>query len=160
MLFDFDGHQDFWDAIKLARKNDFKVAFSNMCIEYWFVLHFEDHDGKPISMKKDSHSKAQIDMINKHISRYNRKNNESIKLYDEDSKEIEDDFFDLLMAEDDVTHNRRIVDAYERAKAIHEDKLAQGAEYRESVTAVYKLMEELGTIQYDKQKKKHKLCSY
>lgn len=41
MIFDYDGHDDFWDAIKFARKNGFQVAFSSMCIEYWFVLHFE-----------------------------------------------------------------------------------------------------------------------
>lgn len=38
MIFDYDGHDDFWDAIKFARKNGFQVAFSSMCIEYWFVL--------------------------------------------------------------------------------------------------------------------------
>lgn len=42
-------------------------------------------------------------------------------------------------------------------KFIHENKLAVGAEYQESVTTVYKLMEELGTIQYNKQKDKYEL---
>ena len=82
-------------------------------------------------------------MINKYIGQYNKKNKGSINLYDINSKEIEDDFFDLLMAEDDITHNRRIIDAYLRAKVIHE--------------TVYKLMEELGTIQYNKQKDKYEL---
>ena len=157
MIFDYDGHDDFWDAIKFARKNGFQVAFSSMCIEYWFVLHFENHDGNPIPIKEGSHSKAQIEMINKYIGQYNKKNKGSINLYDINSKEIEDDFFDLLMAEDDITHNRRIIDAYLRAKVIHENKLAVGAECQESVTTVYKLMEELGTIQYTKQKDKYEL---
>lgn len=160
MIFDFDGHHDFWDAIKFARKNDFQVAFSSMCIEYWFVLHFEAHDGNPIPVKGGSHSKAQIEMINKYINQYNRKAGESICLYDMNRKEIEDDFFDFLMAEDDITHNRRIINAYQRAKAIHEYKLAVGSEYLESVTTIYQLMEELGTIQYNTQKKKYELCSY
>lgn len=54
-------------------------------------------------------------------------------------------------------NNRRIIDAYLRAKVIHENKLAVGAECQESVTTVYKLMEELGTIQYNKQKDKYEL---
>ena len=95
--------------------------------------------------------------IPKYIGQYNKKNKGSINLYDINSKEIEDDFFDLLMAEDDITHNRRIIDAYLRAKVIHENKLAVGAECQESVTTVYKLMEELGTIQYNKQKDKYEL---
>ena len=74
MIFDYDGHDDFWDAIKFARKNGFQVAFSSMCIEYWFVLHFENHDGNPIPIKEGSHSKAQIEMINKYIGQYNKKN--------------------------------------------------------------------------------------
>lgn len=160
MVFDFDGHDDFWEAIKLARQNDFKVAFSSMCIEYWFILHFENHDGSPIPMKGSSHSKAQIDIINKHILQYNRRSTSPVNLYDENSKEINDDFFDVLMAEDGITHNRRIIDAFERAKDIHENKFANGAEYRESVTTIYKLMEELGTIQYDEHDRKYKLCSY
>ena len=41
-------------------------------------------------------------MINKYIGQYNKKNKGSINLYDINSKEIEDDFFDLLMAEDDT----------------------------------------------------------
>ena len=62
------------------------------------------------------------------------------------------------MAEDDITYNnRRIIDAYLRAKVIHENKLAVGAEYQESVTTVYKLMEELGAIQYNMLKNEYEL---
>lgn len=94
------------------------------------------------------------------LVQYNRKRVAHVNLYDENSKEINDDFFDVLMAEDGITHNRRIIDAFERAKAIHKSKLANGAEYRESVTTIYELMEELGTIQYDENDRKYKLCSY
>lgn len=90
-------------------------------------------------MKGSSHSKAQIDIINKHIVQYNRKRVAHVNLYDENSKEINDDFFDVLMAEDGITHNRRIIDAFERAKAIHKSKLTNGAEYRESVTTIYEV---------------------
>jgi len=42
------------------------------------------------------------------------------------------------------THNQRLVDAYNRAKAIHEAKKSIGAEFTESVTTMYELMKELG----------------
>ena len=39
LVYDYDGHEDFAASIKIARQYGFRVAFSNMCIEYWFVLH-------------------------------------------------------------------------------------------------------------------------
>ena len=59
---------------------------------------------------------------------------------------MEEDFFDLMMAIHPETHNQRLVDAYNRAKAIHETKKAQGAEFTESVTTLYELMKELGVV--------------
>ncbi len=66
LVFDDDGRADFAEGIKLARDKGFGVAFSSMCIEYWFLLHFQNQDGSPIPMIGDSHSKAQIQTINKH----------------------------------------------------------------------------------------------
>ena len=146
LMYDCDGHEDFAESIVKARKYGFKVVFSNMCIEYWFVLHFYTHDGRPISMKADSHSQAQIDMINDYIKRYNRKAVAKVKEYDGDSKKVEDDFFDLMLAVDPQTHNRRIIDAYDRAKTIHTKKKANGAEFCESVTTMYEFLKEIGVI--------------
>lgn len=146
LVYDCDGHEDFAVSIKIARKYGFRVAFSNMCIEYWFVLHFYDMDGQPIPMKGFSHSQAQIDLVNKAIELYNKKASVKVKLYDSESKTVEEDFFELMMAFHPETHNQRLVDAYNRAKAIHETKKVQGAEFTESVTTMYELIKELGVI--------------
>ena len=146
LVYDCDGHKDFAVSIKIARKYGFRVAFSNMCIEYWFVLHFYDMDGQPRPMKGFSHSQAQIDLVNKAIELYNKKASVKVKLYDSESKAVEEDFFELMMAFHPETHNQRLVDAYNRAKAIHETKKVQGAEFTESVTTMYELIKELGVI--------------
>lgn len=146
LVYDCDGHEDYAVSIKIARKYGFRVAFSNMCIEYWFVLHFYDMDGQPIPMKGFSHSQAQIDLVNKAIELYNKKASVKVKLYDSESKAVEEDFFELMMAFHPETHNQRLVDAYNRAKAIHETKKVQGAEFTESVTTMYELIKELGVI--------------
>ena len=97
-------------------------------------------------MKNDSHSQAQIDLVNRAIELYNRHAPVKVKPYDSGSKAVEEDFFDLLMAIHPETHNQRLVDAYNRAKTIHETKKAQGAEFTESVTTLYELMKELGVV--------------
>lgn len=152
MMFDYDGHKDFAEAIRLAVSKGFRVAFSNMCIEYWFLLHFEDNSGIPIPMVNGSHSQAQIDKINCYIKLYNQKIQKNklkiktIPLYDSNTKTIEDVFFDFLLAVDDVYKKRRIVLAFERAKGIHETKKKKGDEFSESVTTIYELLIELGVI--------------
>lgn len=146
LVFDYDGHADFSEAIKLARQNGFKVAFSSMCIEYWFDLHFIEHDGKPIPMVDNSHSKAQINIINDFIKKYNKTAKTKVKLYDDESKNVEADLFDLMLSVNPVTKNRRIVDAYKQAEAHHLRKKQAGCEFSESVTTIYELLRELGVI--------------
>ena len=114
LVFDYDGHKDFAQAIKLARSKGFKVAFSSMCIEYWFDLHFIEHDGNPIPMVSNSHSTAQINIINNFINKYNKTAKTKVKLYDDESKNVEADLFDLMLSVNPVTKNRRIVDAYKQ----------------------------------------------
>ena len=41
-VFDRDEHDDVKDAIAKAGANGICVAFSNPCIELWFILHFAD----------------------------------------------------------------------------------------------------------------------
>jgi hypothetical protein len=147
LVFDYDGRPDFAAGIKLAREKGFGVAFSSMCIEYWFLLHFENHNGSAIPMVGDSHSEAQIRMINKHIRAYNKRTGANIAEYSHDSKVVDEDFFDLMLASDPSTKKSRIVTAFERAKEIHETKVADGAEFAESVTTMYELMLALGVIE-------------
>ena len=146
LMFDYDGHNDFRDAIKLARENGFNVAYSSMCIEYWFLLHFETHDGTPIPMIEDSHSMAQIKRINYHIKKLNKSLKTPVALYDSDSKCVNEDFYDLMLAVNKETGNRRIVDAVIRANDIYEKKRANGSETQESVTTIYQLLIALGAI--------------
>lgn len=146
LMFDYDGHEDFRDAIKLARERGFNVAFSSMCIEYWFLLHFENHDGLPIPLIEDSHSMAQIKSINRHINKLNKSLKTPVAMYDSNSKCVKEDFYDLMLAVNEDTGNRRIVDAVIRAKNIYDRKRADGAETQESVTTIYQLLIALGAI--------------
>ena len=98
-------------------------------------------------MKGDSHSQAQIDMINTFIRRFNRTAEIPIKEYDGESKVVNEDFFEFMLAVDHATHHRRILDAYSRAKSIYNRKKAAGTEFNESVTSMYELLKELGVIQ-------------
>jgi hypothetical protein len=94
----------------------------------------------------NSHSEAQIKEINRYIEKYNKQAKISVREYSMDSKKIEEDFFDLMLAVDPVTQKRRIVLAYERAKNIYDRKKADGAELNESVTTIFELLEKLGSI--------------
>ena len=146
LVYDCDGHEDFAESVKRARAYGFRVAFSNMCIEYWFALHFYPLDGSAIPMRGDSHSQAQIDMINRAIELYNKTAQVKVQPYDIGSKRVEEDFFDLMLAIHPQTHRKRLLDAYQRAKTIHKCKKVQGAETRESVTTLYELMKELRVV--------------
>ena len=147
LIYDADGRADFAESVKLARKYGFDVAFSNMCIEYWFMLHFYDHDGSPIRMWGNSHSMAQIRRINEYITEYNKTSPIQVPLYDSGSKSIEEDLFEMMLAVAPRYKKRRIELAYDRAKGIHVYKKSNGAEFLESVTSIYQLLEALGVIE-------------
>lgn len=48
VVFDKDDwtNSDFNTAIQLAESNGFSVAYSNQAFEYWFILHFNLHQGQ------------------------------------------------------------------------------------------------------------------
>lgn len=153
LMFDYDGHDDFSKAIKEARTLGFEIAFSSMCIEYWFLLHFQNHDGDSIPCKNNSHSYAQIEILNKHIKKYNSAldaNKPRVKLYDSGSKNVEEDLFELMLAIDPVTRNRRIEDACTRSCNIHRGKCQNGAEFEESVTTMYQFLKTIGFVKQDR----------
>lgn len=43
-VFDADVHPRLSEAFQLARRHGIEVAFSNPCVELWFLLHFEDQN--------------------------------------------------------------------------------------------------------------------
>jgi hypothetical protein len=44
-IFDRDEHPKLPQAFDLARRHDVRTAFSNPCLELWFLLHFQDQTG-------------------------------------------------------------------------------------------------------------------
>ena len=46
-VFDCDDNKDkeLYSANSYAEKHGYKIIFSNPCFEYWYLLHFEKHDG-------------------------------------------------------------------------------------------------------------------
>lgn len=41
VVFDKDGHSNIPDAFSLANTKKISIAFSNICFEYWILLHYE-----------------------------------------------------------------------------------------------------------------------
>lgn len=128
---DFDVN-DFNNAIVLANSYDFGVAYSNQAFEYWFILHFNDHQGGGIN-RKDYH-----EIINKLIKPFD------VKYDGNGSKLVEDDFFELLDGYDENTGQLRKILAISRAKRnyeFHAPNLNPAIE--ESTTTVFRIIEEL-----------------
>lgn len=127
--------ENFNNAIWLAEKLGFGIAYSNQAFEYWLILHFEDHQGGAI------HRNVYGDKINSYINKLGMH-------YDyEGSKKIEQDFFDSLNVIEYVDRNgeefSRCDIAIKRAEKIYNrlDHTNPGAE--ESSTTVFKLVKEL-----------------
>lgn len=66
-VFDRDEHDDFDDAVMAAAAQDIKIAYSNPCIELWFVLHFEGGTGWIHRSKVQKDSKRLL-KCDKHLS--------------------------------------------------------------------------------------------
>lgn len=122
LVFDKDDNEDFEDAIKLAISKNYKVAYSNQAVEYWFILHFYDHHGEQLSRE------SYADMINYHIDPLGAK-------YD-DSKIVSREFFDILMSKNPESQKARYQEAFDRAERILSDNPHRT---EESVTMVHKL---------------------
>lgn len=154
---DDDGRKD-WNLMLNLNSKDFankelRFAYSSMCIEYWILLHFRDHNGDIIHCTTDSdHSSRTIRLIDDEIKKYNKKNNDNIPFYAKD--DWLKDNFDFFMAVNDAnplhfpTPKPRIVEAVVRARKIHEDKKNKRCEYTESVTTFYQFLEYLGVVYY------------
>lgn len=132
VVFDRDSFNPhaFQEAIRLAEKNGFGVAWSNQSFEYWLILHFEDHQGGGMGRK------LYGDKINGYIVP------EGAYYDSEGSKHISADFFTLLESLDPKTRLPRQELAIRRAKRNHNFWLAEGCPMAdaESCTLVYKLI--------------------
>lgn len=115
-VFDKDEFKDFDEAIRLAKKNNIEVAFSNQAFELWFILHYKyiAH-----SMHRDKY-KAEIEA-------YTGK----------DYSKTNDKMYELL--------RNKIDQAITNAKKGHQKHKLENEVYSswESCTTVYRLVEEL-----------------
>jgi len=158
-VFDNDGRVNIQKILRLQNKKieniPVYIAFSTMCIEYWFLLHFCKHNGNPIYQTCDpDHSAGTIKLINQEIVKCNKTRKKSLPLYAKSKGWIENHFDDFFLEENNsnplkfLEKKPRIVEAFVRAKQIHETKIASGNEFEESVTTFYKLLEYLGVVYY------------
>ncbi|WP_293785699.1 RloB family protein [uncultured Pedobacter sp.] len=132
-VFDKDDfpNSDFNDAIKLAKTNGLKVAYSNMSFEYWMILHFDDHQGGGM------HRSRYDEVINKHLKPFH------LEYEGEDSKLVTQDIFDVLMSKGPKTETDRVLLAIERAKRNYELFDHTSPANEESSTTVFELVDEL-----------------
>ena len=123
--------ENFNEAIQLATRNRFKVAYSNQSFEYWLILHFNDHQGG--ALHRDDYHKKINDCIGPWGCSYDSKG----------SKIVSADLFDLLEAKDPIEKEERRLLACKRARRIYHlfDHSSPASE--ESSTTVFLLVEEL-----------------
>ena len=123
--------KNFNDAVKLAERNGFGVAYSNQAFEYWLILHFDDHQGGGMN---------RID--------YNNKINQLLKpfglTYDgESNKIITEEIFEVLDGIDKKTNKERKQLAISRAERNYDLFDHTNLANEESSTTVFRLVEEL-----------------
>jgi len=130
-VFDKDEHHNFNNAINKAKANGIKVAYSNQAFEYWFILHFDDHQGGQM-----------------HRSLYHKKINTILAPFKltyagKRGKIVSNDFYDLMMSADRKYHKKRVHLAIERAKRNYNKLDHTNPATEESSTTVFMLVEEL-----------------
>lgn len=132
-VFDKDdfNEQDFNNAIEIAKSNNFGIAYSNQAFEYWFILHFNDHQGGGM------HRNDYNDRINSLLKPY------KVKYDGNGSKIVEEDFFELLDGFDEKTKNKRVELAIARAERNHKQFDQTNPARAESSTTVFLLVQEL-----------------
>jgi hypothetical protein len=122
---------DFNNAITITTANNFGVAYSNQAFEYWLILHFEDHQGG--GMNSDKYDQT----INRYINPLGAN-------YDgEGSKNITEDFFEILDGIDTKTNRPRIELAILRSKRNYNQLTHASPATEESSTTVFRLAEEI-----------------
>lgn len=123
--------KNFIDAINLAEKKNFGIAYSNQAFEYWLILHFDDHQGGGMN-RTDYHDK-----INKLLKPFGL-------IYEgESTKIITEDFFEVLDGLDKKTNKERKQLAIERAERNYNRFDHTNLANEESSTTVFRLVQEL-----------------
>ncbi|MCK6542458.1 RloB family protein [bacterium] len=119
LVFDRDetDEGDFQKSIRKAEEEGCKVAYSNQAFDYWFLLHFHDHNGNPMDR---SQYKGILDR--------------NLPFpYDKTEKTLQKMYSELISTQD-----KAIV----RATKIYNGK-ENGKQHTESVSTVHKLVDEL-----------------
>jgi hypothetical protein len=123
--------KNFNDAVTLAEKKGFGVAYSNQAFEYWLILHFDDHQGGGMNRND-----------------YNNKINQLLKpfglTYDgESNKIITEEIFEVLDSIDKKTNKERKRLAILRAERNYDLFDHTNPANEESSTTLFRLVEEL-----------------
>lgn len=126
-------HQEnnFNEAIRIAKKYGFEVAYSNQAFEYWILLHFDDHQGG--SMDRCDYKNKINSLIRSFGIQYNV----------DDRKLITKELFDLMNGNDERTGKVRRDLAINRAKRNYNKFPHRNSYRKESSTTVFKLVEEI-----------------
>jgi hypothetical protein len=123
--------KNFNDAVKLAERKGFGVAYSNQAFEYWLIIHFDDHQGGGMNRND-----------------YNNKINQLLKpfglTYDgEGNKTITEEIFEVLDGIDKKSNKERKRLAISRAERNYDLFDHTNPANEESSTTVFRLVEEL-----------------
>lgn len=131
-VFDKDDfpNENFNSAIFKAEGMGFKVAYSNQAFEYWLILHFEDHQGGAMNRN------LYCEKLNSYLKTFDVK-------YDCDSKEISDEFFEVLQSNIDGETISRQEIAIKRADRNLKNFDNKSPAKEESTTKVHKLIQEI-----------------
>ncbi len=133
VVFDKDDFpaENFDNAIQMAKACGFFTAYSNQAFEYWLILHFEDHQGGPMSRE------IYGDKLNGYLVPY--------KLtYDATGrKNIPSALFQVLLGNDPRTGVSRLSMAVERAESVFSFHQNTPPAAAESSTTVHLLVQEL-----------------
>ena len=121
---------DFNNAIFLAEKQGFGIAYSNQAFEYWLILHFEDHQGG--AMHRDQYT----DKLNRYLKDFGLE-------YDKESKTITEEIFDVLQSKLPEKNKTRQEVAIERAERIYQIYDHRSPAEEESSTMVFRLIGEI-----------------
>lgn len=119
VVFDKDSFPDFEQAINEAKAKGYHVAYSNQAIEYWFILHFKDHQGS--AMPRAEYAICLNELLDPYGINY-----------DPEAKEVTEEFFSVML--------KSLQQAYDRAYKVYVDKCERGCPTEESVTTIFHLI--------------------